>query len=159
MRLIFTAALLSALSLAQPALAQEQRGAIEGTVQDAQRAVLAGATIAALNLAETGAVSTITGGTFRFPALTPGYYDVTASRPGFSALRFARVEVLLGQVKQLAFVLEIAGVSEDEADDYAGRADVGAAFDQQQLPRGPRFLQYEFFQEPIKARVGVRFSF
>ena len=38
MRLIFTAALLSALSLTRPAPAQEQRGAIEGTVHDAQRA-------------------------------------------------------------------------------------------------------------------------
>jgi len=46
----------------------------------------------------------------------------------------------------------------DQADYYSGRADVGAAFDQQHLPRDPRFLQYEFFQDPIKAR-GVRFSF
>ena len=38
-------------------------------------------------------------------------------------------------------------------------ADVGAAFDEQQVARDPRFLQYEFFQEPIKARVSVRFSF
>jgi hypothetical protein len=47
----------------------------------------------------------------------------------------------------------------DEADYYAGRANVSAAFDEQQLPRDPRFLQYEFFQEPIRARVSVRFSF
>ena len=45
-----------------------------------------------------------------------------------------------------------------QADYYAGRADVGAAFDEQH-PRDPRFLQYESFQEPIRARVGVRFSF
>ena len=30
----------------------------------------------------------------------------------------------------------------DEADYYAGRADVGAAIDEQKLPRDPRFLQY-----------------
>ena len=47
----------------------------------------------------------------------------------------------------------------NEADYYAGRADVGAAFDQQHAPRDPRFLQYESFQEPRKARIGVRFSF
>ena len=46
-----------------------------------------------------------------------------------------------------------------EADYYAGRANVSAAFDEQQLPRDPRFLQYQFFQEPIRARVSVRFSF
>jgi hypothetical protein len=47
----------------------------------------------------------------------------------------------------------------DQADYYAGQADVGAAFDQQQLSRDPRFLQYEFFQEPIRARAMIRFSF
>ncbi len=46
----------------------------------------------------------------------------------------------------------------EEADYYAGRADVSAAFDEHH-PRDPRFLQYESFQEPIRARVGVRFSF
>ena len=115
MRLIVTSALLSALVLARPAAAQEQRGAIEGTVQDAQRAVIPGATVAALNLGQGGAVSTVTDatGAFRFPALAPGYYDVTASLPGFTSLKFERVEVLLGQIKQLSFVLDIAAVAEE----------------------------------------------
>jgi hypothetical protein len=113
-RLVLTAAALSALLLSQRATAQEQRGAIEGTVQDAQHAVLSGATIEALNLAQGSAVSTNTDvtGTFRFPALAPGYYDVTASVPGFTAVKFERVEVLLGQIKRLSFVLEIAAVAE-----------------------------------------------
>jgi hypothetical protein len=113
-RLIFTAALLSATISVQPALAQEQRGTIEGTVQDAQHAVLPGATIAALNLAQRVSVSTTADatGTFRFPTLVPGYYDVTASMTGFNPLKFELVEVLLGQVKRLSFVLEIAGIDE-----------------------------------------------
>jgi len=113
-RLIPIAASLLALLLAQPVTAQEQRGAIEGTVQDVQHAMLPGAAIAALNLAQGTAISTIADatGTFRFPALAPGYYDVTASLPGFTAVRFARVEVLLGQIKRLSFVLEIAAVAE-----------------------------------------------
>jgi carboxypeptidase family protein len=114
-RLIITSALLLALVLARPAAAQEQRGAIEGTVQDAQRGVLPGATVEALNLAQGASVSTTADatGTFRFPALAPGYYDVTASLPGFNALKFERVEVLLGQIKRLSVVLEIAGVTEE----------------------------------------------
>ena len=114
MRLILIAASALALLLALPATAQEQRGAIEGTVQDAQHGVLPGAAIAALNLAQDTAISTIADatGTFRFPALAPGYYDVTASLPGFTAVKFERVEVLLGQIKQLSFVLEIAAVAE-----------------------------------------------
>ena len=52
-----------------------------------------------------------------------------------------------------------AAVVIQEADYYAGRADVGAAIDAQRVRRDPRFLQYEFFQDPIKARLSVRFSF
>ena len=40
-------------------------------------------------------------------------YDITASLPGFAALRFDSVEVLLGQVKRLSFVLDVAGVAEE----------------------------------------------
>ena len=56
MRLILTSACYRRL-LTYPVLAQEQRGAIEGTVQDAQRAVIPGATVAALNLGQDAAVS------------------------------------------------------------------------------------------------------
>ena len=114
MRLIVTSALLSALVFALPGAAQEQRGAIEGTVRDAQGAMIPGATVAALHLGQGAWVSTVTdaSGTFRFPALAPGYYDVTASLPGFTTLKFERVEVLLGQIKRLSFVLEIAAIAE-----------------------------------------------
>ena len=54
---------------------------------------------------------------------------------------------------------QFAEVVIDQAAYYAGRADVGAAFDQQRVPRDPRFLQYDAFQEPIRARVMVRFGF
>ena len=65
MRLIPIAASLLALLLATPAAAQEQRGAIEGTVQDAQHAMLPGVAIAALNLAQGAAISTTADGTGR----------------------------------------------------------------------------------------------
>jgi hypothetical protein len=114
-RLILTSAQLVAGLMTQSALAQEQRGAVEGTVQDVQQGALPGATIVALNLAQRAPVSTTADatGTFRFPALAPGYYDVTASLSGFAPLRFERVEVLLGQVKRLSFVLDVAGVAEE----------------------------------------------
>ena len=114
MRLSLISALLSALMVAVPGAAQEQRGAIEGTVLDAQGAVIPGATVAALHLGQGATVSTVTdaSGVFRFPALAPGYYDVTASLPGFTTFKFERVEVLLGQIKRLSFVLEIAAIAE-----------------------------------------------
>ena len=104
-----------ALAIASPLAAQEQRGAIEGTVMDAQHAVLPGATVEAVELTRGTSVSTgvDASGTFRFPALAPGYYDITASLQGFTSVKFERVEVLLGQIKLLSFELSLAGISED----------------------------------------------
>ena len=58
-----------------------------------------GATVAATNLAQAVSVETVADatGAFRFPALAPGYYDVTASLPGFQSYKFERVEVLSGR--------------------------------------------------------------
>ena len=115
LRLILTSGLLCAALLIQPVSAQEQRGTVEGTVHDVQEASLSGARIAAVNVAQGASLSTTADatGTFRFPSLAPGYYDVTASLPGFASVRFERVEVLLGQVKRLSFVLDVAGLVEE----------------------------------------------
>ena len=108
------AALMSLLVVTGVA-SQELRGTLEGTVLDAQRAIVPGATVSATNLAQAVTVETVADstGAFRFPALASGYYDVTAKLAGFHSYKFERVEVLLGQEKRLAFVLEIAGVSEE----------------------------------------------
>ena len=57
---------------------QELRGTLEGAVLDSQRTVMAGATVAATNLAQGVTVETVADstGAFRFPTLAPGYYDV-----------------------------------------------------------------------------------
>jgi hypothetical protein len=99
---------------AWPASAQEQRGSIEGVVRDAQGGVLPGATVEAMNQ-ETGAkVETTTdgNGVFRFPSLSPGLYNVTATLAGFNTGKFDAVPVLLGQIKRLEFGLAVAGVTE-----------------------------------------------
>lgn len=107
------AATLCALLLAGSAAAQEQRGSIEGTVQDTSGAVLPGVTVEARSMG--GAVVTATtdrDGAFRFPAVAPGDYEVTASLTGFTPQKFERVQVLLGQIKTLQFELSVAGVAE-----------------------------------------------
>ena len=104
---------LLAVWLGAPAAAQEQRGSIEGVAKDTSGAVLPGVTIEARTAA--GVVLTATTedhGVFRFPALAPGSYDVTATLAGFRTIKFERVEVLLGQIKRLEFMLEVAGVAE-----------------------------------------------
>ncbi len=92
------AALFGLLLLAGPAAAQEQRASIEGTVKDNTGAVLPGVTVEAKSLTQGNVVSTATDGQgmFRFPALTPGAYEVTATLAGFTTAKFERVEVTLG---------------------------------------------------------------
>ena len=102
------------LCLVAPAVAQEQTGSVEGIVRDQADAILPGVSIDAKNLAVGSTVTIVSDGSgvFRLPALSPGYYDFTASLDGFQSARFERVEVLLGQIKRLEFVLGIAGITE-----------------------------------------------
>jgi hypothetical protein len=93
MRKSTLAVLLGLLMFAWPVAAQEQRASIEGTVKDNTGAVLPGVTIEAKNLTQGNVVSTVSDGqgAFRFPALAPGAYEVTASLSGFAPSKFERV--------------------------------------------------------------------
>jgi hypothetical protein len=117
------------------------------------------------------------------PGISPVFYAGRGSDGRTTALSQTDVSVqyvlTVGGSKRLTFGLNVLnlfnqaqGVSRfsqetdqgvqlqvDAADYYAGRADVSAAFDEPGQRRDPRFLRYESFQEPIRARVGVRFSF
>lgn len=99
---------------APPLMAQEQRGAIEGVVKDSSGAVLPGVTVDAknINVGSTATSVTDAQGVFRFPALAPGKYDVTANLSGFATKKFEAVEILLGQIKKVDFALSVAGVTE-----------------------------------------------
>jgi hypothetical protein len=108
------AALLAMTLLALPAAAQEQTGSIQGTVKDAQGGVLPGVTVEAKNQA-TGAVqSTVTNesGIYRFPALAPGRYDVSANLTGFAPAKNSNVILELGKVLSIDLSMAVAGVSE-----------------------------------------------
>ena len=113
MRARTLAALMAVLLLSWPVAAQDQRGTIEGTVKDASGAVLPGATVEAKTA--TGAVLSATSdasGGFRFPSVSPGVYEVTATLASFAPQKFADVTVGLGQIKRLEFALALAGVAE-----------------------------------------------
>jgi outer membrane receptor protein involved in Fe transport len=114
MRTRILVVLLSALFLAVPAVAQEQRGAIEGVVRDSSGGVLPGVTVEARNVALGGTVTVVTDafGAYRFPALSAGTYDVTAVLQGFNTARVANVEVALGQIKRVEVTLAVAGLAE-----------------------------------------------
>jgi hypothetical protein len=114
MRFTTVAAWLALALFTTPALAQEQRGAIQGIVKDASGAVLPGASVTV----ETGtgvkldAVSDSTG-EYRFPSLLPGTYTVSASLSGFAPGKVPNVVVLLGEVKKVDFGLALANVTEN----------------------------------------------
>jgi outer membrane receptor protein involved in Fe transport len=113
MRIAILAGLLFLLPIA-PALAQEQRGSIEGVVKDSSGGALPGATIEARSPAMVGLQSTTSDGTgaYRFPALPPGKYVLTATLTGFNAAKLPELALELGQVLKADFTLSIGGVSE-----------------------------------------------
>jgi hypothetical protein len=107
-------ALVGALMLLASALtAQEQRGALEGTVTDTSGGVVVGAVVEARSTtgrtldAVTDAV-----GVYRFPAVPPGRWDVSAALRGFRTARVEGVRLALGQLLRVDLVLEVGAVSE-----------------------------------------------
>ncbi len=113
MRLRTFAALVAVMLLALPALAQEQRGSIEGVVKDASGAILPGVTIEVKST--TGATLTTVSdaqGVYRFPSLAPDTYVVNANLSGFGPGKADNVRVGLGEIKKVDFALTVAGVAE-----------------------------------------------
>ncbi len=101
------------LLFAVSATAQETAGSIEGIVKDTSGAVLPGVAVEARN--PQGAVVSVTsdqGGSYRFNALAPGKYTVSAMLPGFKKAAFENVELLLGQVLKINFDLSV-GLTEE----------------------------------------------
>jgi len=114
MRFRTFAALTAALLLAVPLWAQEQRATLEGVVKDNTGAVVPGVSIEAKS--ENGATLTTTSdqtGTFRFPAVSPGTYTLTANLQGFRPAEVKDVRVGLGQIRQVEFTLALASLSEN----------------------------------------------
>ena len=106
-------ALCMVMLLASAAFAQEQSGSISGVVKDAQGGVLPGVTVEARSATTVGVSTAVTNaeGIYRFPALPPGTYEVTASMQGFTPAKSAAV-LSLGQSLKIDLALSVAGVSE-----------------------------------------------
>ena len=98
-----------ALCLPVFARAQEQRASVEGTVRDGSGAVLPGVTLEARSPAMAGVQTTVTdaGGLYRFPALPPGRYEVTATLAGFQPAKSSEVRLELGQVLKVDLTLTV----------------------------------------------------
>jgi hypothetical protein len=106
-------ALWALLLLVPPAVAQEQSGSIQGAVKDSSGAVLPGVTVEAKS--STGVVNTAVTdaqGIYRFPALPPGVYTITATLQGFTPAKVENTVLSLGQLLTVNETLALGGVTE-----------------------------------------------
>src|SRR5436309_7014348 len=108
--------LLVILAMALPALSQTQitTGTIQGTVTDANGAIVPGASVEIKNL-DTNLTRTLTtdeGGRFVFLTLPPGPYSVTVKKQGFATAVAERLDLTIGQALNLPVAMKISGVEE-----------------------------------------------
>jgi len=100
--------------LASSVRAQAVGGTVFGRVSDPSARPLAGATVAARNLA-TAQVRTVTAdadGSYRLVELSVGRYEFTVSSAGFATEVRTGVQLQIGQQSAIDFVLKIAAVAE-----------------------------------------------
>ncbi|MFN2498102.1 MAG: TonB-dependent receptor domain-containing protein [Pyrinomonadaceae bacterium] len=94
--------------------AQITTGTIQGTVTDANGAIVPGATVEIKNL-ETNFSKTLTsdeGGRFVALALPSGKYNVTVTKQGFGTLVAENLELTVGQTMTLPISMKVSGVEE-----------------------------------------------
>ncbi len=103
---------LSVLVAALPLAAQSLTGTVTGVVQDQQGGVLPGVTVTLSG--KTGSRTAVTDaeGGFRFVAVDPGAYSVTAELASFRPKRRDNVIVAVGRVADVDLSLDLGGVSE-----------------------------------------------
>jgi carboxypeptidase family protein/TonB-dependent receptor-like protein len=114
----------AALGSAPPAFAQQQLGAVQGTIVDSTGSVLPGVTVTVTNVDTGAARSTTTNdtGLYRMPSLEPGRYKVVAELPGFQTVTRGDLIVSVGATLGVNFTLapgalqeqiQVTGVSPD----------------------------------------------
>lgn len=103
------------LFAASMASAQTTTGTILGEVRDSTGGRLPGVTVSIVNQANGATRETVTDelGTYRFTALTPGSYTVTATLPGFTSATRADVQLPIASQVSAPFTLEVAGLTEN----------------------------------------------
>jgi hypothetical protein len=102
-----------AMLLSTPASAQF-RSSIEGTVTDSSGAVVPEAEVTLTNLDTnvSRTVPTNAEGLYRFPALAPGRYKLTATKKGFATTSETNIALLAEEIRTVALALKAGDVSE-----------------------------------------------
>src|SRR5262245_27913183 len=107
--------LLVVLLLIAPAVASAQfSGAIQGTITDVQKGVVANTVIIVTHTASgvTREATTTDEGIFRVPSLAPGTYRVQVAKPGFVTARRENVTVGITETVRVDITLEVSTVQE-----------------------------------------------
>jgi hypothetical protein len=94
-------------------LAQVDRATLSGTVTDASGAVVADASVTVESPA-TGfrrETKTLSSGAYQLPGLPVGTYSITFNKTGFSAVKYDKVVLVVGQTRTLDAKLALGNVS------------------------------------------------
>lgn len=110
--ILFSAALL--LVTASFAFAQENTGAIQGSVKDTAGAAIPGAKVSVSGPALVRSLEATTDreGKFLFPKVPSGVYTVTVSQTGFKTVKNEAISVVLGQSANIDVSLAAGNVTE-----------------------------------------------
>ena len=102
------------LLISTTAAAQERTGSIAGSVKDSSGGILPGATVQATSPSLVGVQTAVVDqqGEYRFPALTPGVYELTVTLQGFTPVRMPNVRLTLGQALKIDHALAVATLTE-----------------------------------------------
>lgn len=95
------------------AFAQETTGGIQGTVRDANGAVVPKAQVALTSerLAGAKSLQTDSSGYYRFANLPPGAYTISVSAPGFQSLKREGINLEIGHLPTLDLTLKVGSAS------------------------------------------------
>jgi hypothetical protein len=96
------------------AAAQERTGSIAGSVRDSSGGILPGATVQATSPSLVGVQTALVDheGNYRFPALTPGVYELTVTLQGFTTAKMPNVRLAIGQALRIDHALGVATLTE-----------------------------------------------
>jgi hypothetical protein len=112
------------LSFSSSGFGQTGNALLGGTVQDPSKALIPGVTISAKNVSTGITLTQISNesGTYNFPVLQPGTYEVSAELPGFKKAIQKEVQLPYAGSVRIDFTLEVGNLAQTVEVTVAGNA-------------------------------------
>lgn len=111
---VFATLIISLLALVPSVFAQKITGTITGVVTDDSGAVLPDASVTVTSTQTGASRTTTTGsdGSFSFPELNPGVYNVSVTKQGFKKVTTRNVELHVSDITTVPIKLPVGGIVE-----------------------------------------------